>query len=198
MKITSTLLMIFSFFAFAANAQTTHQVEVSSFMFSPAELQIEVGDAVQWTNLGGNHNVNGSASDFPNNPVPFGNELSTDNWVYEFTFTEEGVYNYNCVAHPGPMQGTITVVDPLSVSEYAADEISLFPNPIRDFVQIDGLENLSEIPTLSVFDAQGKMIKQKVLNGERRIDFSNFSSGMYTYQITTNRGVAKKGKLIVE
>lgn len=196
MRITFTFLMLSAFLTLSTHAQTTHEVVVSSFQFSPAELQIEVGDIVQWTNTGGNHNVNGSASDFPNNPVPFGNALSTDNWVYEFTFTQEGVYEYNCVAHPGPMQGTITVVDPLSVSEYAADEIRVYPNPVQDFIQFDGLETLDDSPTITIFDVQGKVVKQALLLGERRIDLSEFSSGVYTYQIVTDRGVAKKGKLI--
>ncbi|HKL02889.1 MAG TPA: T9SS type A sorting domain-containing protein [Cryomorphaceae bacterium] len=198
MKITSTFLMLFALFAFSTQAQTTHEVTVSNFQFDPADLQIEVGDIVQWSNAEGTHNVNGTAVDFPNNPMAFGSEIATGNWVYEFTFTQEGLYEYNCAVHPGIMQGSITVSEPVSVSEFAADEISVFPNPVQDFIQVDGLENLSDVPTITIFDAQGKLVKQIVLNGERRIDLSEFSSGIYTYQVATDRGVAKKGKLIKE
>ncbi len=46
---------------FAAIGQTSHTVAVTSNKFTPAEITINTGDTVIWTNTQGNHNVNGSA-----------------------------------------------------------------------------------------------------------------------------------------
>ena len=38
-------------------SQTTHDVTVTNFSFSPQILTINVGDAVRWANVLGNYNV---------------------------------------------------------------------------------------------------------------------------------------------
>ena len=94
----------------ASFAQVTHQVTVQNFEFSPADLTINAGDIVQWTNLEGFHNVGGSTETFPNNPESFGNNPASAGWTYSFTFDTARTYNYQCDIHPGLMQATITVV----------------------------------------------------------------------------------------
>ena len=78
------------------NAQTTHNVSVTSNVFTPADLTIEVGDEVVWTNNGGFHNVNGTTATYPSNPESFGNSTGTG-WTYSFTFNTEGFYDYQCL-----------------------------------------------------------------------------------------------------
>ena len=79
--------------------------------FSPAELTIQAGDTVRWENRSGNHNVNGSKADFPNNPEGFFNgDASADLWVFEFVFKLPGTYRYQCDPHVAfNMFGTIVV-----------------------------------------------------------------------------------------
>lgn len=91
-----------------------HTVEVSSNEFTPADITINVGETVGWTNLGGNHNVNGTQATYPNNPESFGNGgASNSSWTYEYTFSTVGFYDYQCDPHVGlGMVGTITVIDP--------------------------------------------------------------------------------------
>ena len=64
-----------------AIAQTTHIVTVGDNFFSPAELTIQVGDTVEWQNIQGWHNVNGTQTTFPENPESFGNGTGT-NWTF--------------------------------------------------------------------------------------------------------------------
>ena len=54
--------------AYSLQAQTTHNVSVTSNQYTPSSLTIEQGDIVVWTNNGGNHNVNGTTNTFPSNP----------------------------------------------------------------------------------------------------------------------------------
>ncbi len=88
-----------------------HIVEVSSNLFTPADITIQVNESVRWMNTGGFHNVNGSTDTYPNNPEGFINGgASSDLWVYDFTFTIPGVYDYQCDPHVGlGMVGTVTV-----------------------------------------------------------------------------------------
>jgi plastocyanin len=79
-------------------AQTTHNVTVSNYSFTPSQLIINVGDKVKWTNVLGSHNVNGTKATFATNPESFGNSVGS-NWTYEYTFSTSGTYNYQCDPH---------------------------------------------------------------------------------------------------
>jgi plastocyanin len=103
-----------------------HVVIVSSNVFTPADLTIDVGETVLWRNEGGTHNVNGSLESFPDNPEGFGNgDAATAPWEYQFTFTQEGLYNYQCDPHSSlGMTGTITVRSSISFKELSIVEAS--------------------------------------------------------------------------
>ncbi len=90
-----------------------YYVDVENNFFSPANLVVEVGETVVWTNVTGIHNVNGSLNTYPNNPEGFDNGVAALNWTFAHTFTLAGIYNYQCDPHVGfGMTGTITVVSP--------------------------------------------------------------------------------------
>ncbi len=89
----------------AMASATEYTVNISGLSFVLAEMTIEVGDTVTWTNDGGNHNVLADDGSFGSGPP------STDLWVYSYTFHKGGVYPYACEIHGGSgMTGTITVV----------------------------------------------------------------------------------------
>ena len=99
-------------------------VEVSSNVFTPADITVFVGETVQWNNVGGFHNVNGTLATYPNNPEGFGNGVAASNaWSYSYTFTEVGVYDYQCDPHVGfGMVGTVTVL-PVPPNDIVISEI---------------------------------------------------------------------------
>ncbi len=96
--------------------------------FAPADITINVGETVQWVNRGGNHNVNGAQSVFPDNPESFSNGApSPMEWTFEYTFNVPGVYNYQCDPHVSfDMFGTVTVMDEEEpeVPEYRIGEVN--------------------------------------------------------------------------
>ena len=79
-------------------------VEASSFQFNPSALNIEPGTTVVWSNLGGNHDVNGDidsqTGESFGNPEAFyiapvlGDAAGV--CIGSYTFNTPGVYNYDC------------------------------------------------------------------------------------------------------
>lgn len=98
-------------------------VEVRSNVYDPADITINVGETVEWTNVQGRHNVNGSLAAYPNNPEGLDNgPAALPPWTFRHTFTIPGLYNYQCDPHVGfGMLGTVTVVG--ETIEYPAYDI---------------------------------------------------------------------------
>lgn len=94
---TWSIFLLASVFA-GASGQTSHTVDVTSNIYTPAEITIQAGDTVIWTNSQGRHNVNGQQSAFPDNPESFGNSVGRD-WVFSHVFTMPGTYDYQCDPH---------------------------------------------------------------------------------------------------
>ncbi len=88
-----------------------HTVNAMGFLFTPADITIQIGETVRWENTGGNHNVNGGLDVYPNNPEGiFSGAPAAAPWTWDYTFTLPGVYDYHCDLHLGAnMVGTVTV-----------------------------------------------------------------------------------------
>jgi plastocyanin len=97
-------------FSLTASAQAIYNVTVTNFSFTPPNLVINQGDIVQWDNVGGFHNVDGSLGSFPGNPEGFTSGAPAGPpWSFSKTFTMTGNYGYLCVVHGAGMSGSITV-----------------------------------------------------------------------------------------
>ena len=189
------------FFSFSATAQTTHNVSVSNFAFTPPELTVEVGDIVRWTNIGGQHSVDANAITFPNNPEPFGNAIGPAGWVYEFTFTQVGTYAYRCGQHAGSMFGTVTVAtNPLSVSDQTEDRVlNFYPNPANSFFTWKWNNALSgQDLQLHLFNILGQKVVEISLATANRVDVSAYEAGVYFYQVSDGSAVLQSGKLLIK
>ena len=64
-----------------------HSVTTVGNTFSPANININLGDTVTWTNGGGSHNVNATLATYPNNPEGFGNSISSSSWSFQHIFS---------------------------------------------------------------------------------------------------------------
>jgi plastocyanin len=177
------------------SAQTTHEVEVANFSFTPNMLEIEQGDIVRWTNVSGTHSVDGSEESFPNNPEFFGNEIASGNWTYEFQFNTPGNYEYVCGVHSG-MLGFISVGSAQSTNDTNKDLVSFFPNPAKDFVEIQGLGDLSGTVRIELYDVSGKLLIDQNLNATNRISLESYAAGMLTYTLYQDNHVVQQGKIV--
>ncbi len=184
-----------------AHAQSTWEVNVSNFVFTSANLIIEQGDQVVWTNTGGTHNVNGMITSFPSNPVSFGNSVQAAPWEYRFTFDVVGQYNYQCDLHPASMQGTITVNTATSIDriERGKSGLVVWPSPVTDFLTFefnDGLHDQFE--TLTLFNLSGtKLFTRSIAHSEiLRLDMSHLPSSIYIYHLCNEDGENLTGKVV--
>lgn len=176
------------------NAQRSHVVDVTNNIYTPAELTINVGDTVIWTNSQGFHNVNGTTDTYPSNPESFGNSTGSG-WTYSYVFNTVGSYDYQCDPHVGfGMTGIINVVETtVNIEPLLSNSFELYPNPANDVLYIRGTNNsVSDIQTVDFINASGQIVyatdKLTIMRSEY-IDISGLGSGMYLVKIHTNNGV---------
>jgi plastocyanin len=84
------------------------QVSMQNIQFDPAEVTVNTGETVTWTNDEAvAHDVDGSGpgGDFSSGPEGGMNEGDE----FAFTFDEPGTYDYVCRVHAPGMAGTVTV-----------------------------------------------------------------------------------------
>ena len=76
--------------------------------------------------------------------------------------------------------------------------VNVYPNPAKDFINVDIEATNFKQSEIELFDMQGKFVKKAKLNAKQgnRIDVSNLNSGAYTYNVSLN-GKTISGKVIV-
>ena len=96
-------------------------VEAGNFYYSPSDIVIDVGETVQWENVQGTHDVDGTTNNITNqpwnNPEDFYLGVTGTGDMGSIIFTVPGVYNYDCGvgSHAANgMVGTITVNPPIN------------------------------------------------------------------------------------
>ena len=91
---------------------------------------------------------------------------------------------------------TVTIAaSPYSVNKIAKSEISIYPNPVSDFISIKSNDNIRMIEFYSV---NGQLVKQMILNKKQvKINTSDINNGFYFCRIYTSKAVVTK-KIVVE
>ncbi|MBK3519960.1 plastocyanin/azurin family copper-binding protein [Carboxylicivirga marina] len=183
-----------------ANSQTNWNVTVSNFSFTPASLTINQGDVVIWNNTLGTHNVNGTTTTFPNNPVSFGNAVQSAPWQYSFTFDIAGEYSYQCNPHSGSMQGTITVNTVTSITDNDNnDAIKLYPMPASDYLFIEFSDKKAKTYSgIQLFNMNGQIVFSKAIesNDNLRINIGHLEPSVYFYRLQNTNGYIDTGKIL--
>ncbi|MCH9650567.1 MAG: hypothetical protein K0U98_20195 [Deltaproteobacteria bacterium] len=108
------MVLLAAFVALPGQAANFDVVATNSLVFSPANLTIQVGDTVTWTNGGGFHNVEANDGSFrcANGCDGDGGDgaPASNSWSFTLTFDTAGVFDYFCAVHVGVgMTGRITV-----------------------------------------------------------------------------------------
>lgn len=103
----------------------THEVDVQDNAYSPAEIEIDAGDTVHWTQTGNSgHSVTAEDGSFDSHPGCPGDCMANGD-EFEHTFDEAGTFEYYCRIHGangGAMRGTVTVQGEEGDAGTTADE----------------------------------------------------------------------------
>jgi plastocyanin len=141
----------------------THDVMIMGFAFSPANLTIQVGDTVRWTN----HDFAPHTATALNGLFNSGTISSGNNWSR--TFNAAGTTNYRCNFHVS-MTGTINVVSPLATVSGAITLQSYDPSPAGQQVTFEVRDGLSVVDTkLVTLGAGGAYSFTTTQSGSRAI-----------------------------
>jgi hypothetical protein len=177
---------------------------VKNFSFTPAQLTINAGDIVKWTNIGGFHNVVADDNSFTSGAV------SSSAWVYEHTFNSVGSNPYYCAQHGGAggsgMSGVIIVENATDVNDngvniFQFELLQNYPNPFNPTTKISWQSPVGGWQTLKVYDVLGNLVATLVEEykpaGSYEVEFSakggfasdgnvsQLSSGVYFYKLST-------------
>lgn len=102
--------VLFLQYAFA----TVHEVQVSNFQFSPANLTVTIGDTVRWVWVTGSHTT--TSGTIPVNAASWDVPMNSSSTSFDYEVTVEGTYNYVCTPHAAfGMVGSITATGALPV-----------------------------------------------------------------------------------
>jgi plastocyanin len=200
-------LMLFLLLAGISNAQTTHDITVTNFSFTPATLNITAGDTVRWTNVLGDHNVVADDNSFTSGPV------APAPWEYSHIFTTAGSNPYYCALHGGPgaqgMSGVIIVENPVGVpeDELIADKFELqqnYPNPFNPTTTISFSIPSLTFTSLKVYDILGNevaiLVNEEKPAGAYEVEFNagGLTSGVYMYSLHAGNFIATKKLLLMK
>lgn len=194
------LVLALALLATTAAAQTTHEVTVQNFEFSPATLSIEAGDTVRWINAGGSHNLRQLTGD-----EAFGRPEIGSGWTYEFTFTEVGTSTYQCDPHQGSMQGSITVTSASSNEEAPESAARLdiaSENPFTGSVRFALALPSPQAVRVAVYDARGRevdvLLDGPASGGTTELEWTSGSArpGVYVVRATAPGVSLSQGVLL--
>ena len=83
---------------------------------------------------------------------------------------------------------TITVTICTGIDDVSNNELSIYPNPTNNIINVNGLENANQ---LTLLDVTGKVVytNSNITTNNITIDISNASNGLYFLQIKTANGI---------
>jgi len=178
-------------------AYSSAGVQVNPLPLADAGItsQINLGDSVQLSASGGILFSWSPSNTLSNSNLsnPYASPVATT--LYTVLVTD----GMGCSA-----SDTVSVIvnTPTSISTQKNDHFSysVFPNPMHVYTTIE-FQGIKEMDVqVKIFDALGKNIKNisEIHEGKNILLFDEMSSGMYFYQIISDKNLLGKGKLIIE
>jgi hypothetical protein len=119
-----------------------------------------------------------------------------------FTPTATGIYNFafnhiSADVQPTAMTlalDTFVITSVLSNEQFATSELSIFPNPTKDILNIK-MDGSNTINAIQIVDLNGRQILSRTFDDvpNAQIDVNNLSAGMYLINITSgDKSITKK------
>ncbi|HXA02169.1 MAG TPA: T9SS type A sorting domain-containing protein [Cytophagaceae bacterium] len=201
------ILIIALFFGVTASlsAQTTHNISITDFQFTPPTLTIAMGDKVMWTNNSSSttHTATSGSGCPSGNGIWDSGNITPGTSYTSPAFNTAGSFPYHCIYHCGSpyfMTGTITVTGSTGIfnSKSSASSLNIFPNPFTDLVTLSIEQGKNNVSMIKVTDAVGKEMKNiEVSAGQSSysIDLSDLQPGMYFCNLYSSDGIMETRKI---
>lgn len=151
---------------------------------------------------------NSSVSDYPANDIIEFGLITVFNGASSFTVSIPGSVNilefdkvyFNCFANNrvwdfGSYTPFVSGTCTLSIEGNEFSNLSIFPNPANDLVQI--LSPSDELAQIRIFNTLGHIVYQKEKRLNQDLDVSNLKSGIYILSATSDRKNISK-KLVIK
>lgn len=148
----------------------------------------------------GNETLSLSISLMDDSGLPEFLNFNTQTQTLSGDLTEEGTYNIKITATDTAGASvsdvfSLTVKSITSIDDFCSDNISIFPNPATQFIQIKGIDILWNGINYRFADQNGKVIKQGVLNSDK-IDVSKLIRGNYLLTLYSDKIISTKSIII--
>ena len=90
--------------------------------------------------------------------------------------------------------GTARSLSASKLIDQPKDNIEIYPNPAKGFINIDLGENKNQTKSIELVDLSGKKLTLESVNGRRKISIaiSRFTPGMYMIRMNGNKTVSQK------
>ena len=202
--------LFFILFLIPVRAQTNHIVDVSNYVFTPANITITLGDTVTWKWVSGSHTT---TSDSTSGSNTWDSPINSSHQTFSFVITSLGLHRYYCKFHGGSggvgMSGTITVISPTVVTENSKSPKNYYlsqnyPNPFNPTTTIQYALPSNNFVTIKVYNSVGNEVATLVNEEEDAgyysivFDGTDFSSGVYYLQFKSNNFLRVKKMILLK
>src|SRR5690606_9603881 len=148
---------------------------------SVASPTIEAGDTVTWIWTDSSQksvtSLSGGSESFDSGMI------SGMNKEYSHTFKNQGITEYQNDGNPN-MTGKITVVEKLSTEDKFVKNLSFYPNPVKNELNIS---SHYKIDSYQIFNVLGTLVSEGKGTGNlTQVDMGRLNSGLYFVKVTSN------------
>lgn len=192
-----TITIVLALFVFGVSSALAKKyvVNVQNYSFSPSTLEgVSIGDTIRWVWVSGTHTT--TSTTIPEGAPTWNSAISSTVPSFEYVVTTAGTYNYKCTPHAAMgMTGSFTVTSSLSVGEKQAKVFSIYPNPARDYININLEGNDGKAADVYLVNSAGRAVYHDrfAAQSTRGIDVSSLPDGTYLVRVAKgfNTGVQK-------
>ena len=166
-------------FDYLVNYELIGEIPLSVSINAPAEICLD--ETIELKSQ-----VSGGTGDYTFSWTPA--ELLDDAEIQNPTATptEAGEITFTVTVDDGidTAEATVTVLvkDCIGVEEQSLNNVNIYPNPAEDFIMI----NSENVEFAEVIDIYGRVITSAEINGETRIEMSDFADGIYYVRLHSN------------
>jgi hypothetical protein len=121
---------------------------------------------------------------------------------YWHHFAKEGEYNV-CLTVSNENGSNkfcriIRLGDPISSTKTEEmAKISLFPNPVEDYLLVTLGEYIPKYGQIMIYDISGRTVRtQRIYHGQNNVDMTGLMSGIYLLRISDGNVVIKEEKVV--